>query len=176
MNLNDYLMSRPLNIHLHDKFQDYTYELTEPEGMNFSAEFKPELTPQQMLKMGVFGGEYFADRPSDLPSEWLKDAKLSLEHDAKLNFFGVKASQPRAVWLQKGWIREEYDPRGWFQWYCRYYLGRRISEYDAWQIKRWRAIARHIGQIRSNCMPGDVNCRPKQRQALLHWAYDSTKL
>lgn len=169
-------MNRPLSIHLHDKFQDYTYELTEPEGKNFAAEFKPDITPKQMLRMGVFGGEYFADKPSDLPPAWFEGVKLDSNYDSNLNFFGVKASQARSVWLAKGWIREEYDPRGWFQWYCRYYLGRRIPEYDTWQIKRWKAIARHIGQIKANCMVGDINCRPRQRQALLHWAYDSSKL
>lgn len=169
-------MNRPVKIHAKDKFQDYTYELTEPEGKNFSSEFKPQLTPKQMLQMGVFGGEYFADKPSDIPKDWLKDVALDPSYDANLNFFKIKASQPRQVWLEKGWIREEYDPRGWFQWYCRYYLGRRIGDYDAWQINRWKAIRRHVGQIKASCMPGDINCRAKQRQALLHWAYDPTIL
>lgn len=167
-------MNRPINLHVSDKFQGYSYTLTEPEGKNFDPEFKPELTPPEMLRMGVFGGEYFADKPGDLPSTWFKDVKLNPNYDSNLNFFRIKASQPRQVWLDKGWIREEYDPRGWFQWYCRYYLGRREPEYDAWQIKRCKAIRRHIGQVKANCMPGDINCRPRQRQALLHWAYDST--
>lgn len=162
-------------IQVKDKFQEYRYVLSAPEGKNFDPEFKPELTPAEMLKMGVFGGEYFADQPSDLPKAWFKNVKLSQRADPKLNFFGVSASQSLQVWQQKGWI-DERDPRGWFQWYCRYYLGRREPEYDAWQIKRWKAIKRHIGQIKANCMPGDINCRPRQRQALLHWAYESTKL
>jgi len=165
----------PKTIQVKDKFQKYNYVLTAPEGKDFDPDFKPELTPKQMLQMGIFGGEYFADRPSDIPKSWFEGVKLSDKSDSKLNYFGVSASQPLKVWQQKGWI-DERDPRGWFQWYCRYYLGRREPEYDTWQIKRWKAIRRHVGQIKANCMPGDINCRPRQRQALLHWAYDSTKL
>ena len=165
----------PKTIQVKDKFQKYNYVLTAPEGKGFDSDFKPELTPKQMLQMGIFGGEYFADRPSDIPKDWFEEVKLSDKSDPKLNYFGVPASQPLKVWQQKGWI-DERDPRGWFQWYCRYYLGRREPEYDTWQIKRWKAIRRHVGQIKANCMPGDINCRPRQRQALLHWAYDSTKL
>ena len=162
-------------VHVKGKFQDYTYELSEPVGQNFAAGFTPELTPQQMLELGVFGGEYFADRPSDLPSAWFAKAKLSSTADPKLNYFGVKASQPLAVWQQKGWIRPD-DPRGWFQWYCRYYLGRRIEGYDDWQIRRQKAIRRHVAQIQKHCQPGDLSCRPRQRQAVLHWAYDARRL
>lgn len=165
----------PKTIQVKDKFQSYNYVLTAPEGKGFDPDFKPELTPKQMLQMGIFGGEYFADRPSDIPKDWFEEVKLSDKSDSKLNYFGVSASQPLKVWQQKGWI-DERDPRGWFQWYCRYYLGRREPEYDTWQIKRWKTIRRHVGQIKANCMPGDINCRPRQRQALLHWAYDSTKL
>ncbi len=164
------------NIHVKDKFQDYSFELTAPVGRDFADGFRPQLTPRQMLELGVFGGGYFADRPSDLPDSWYAKAKLSKVYDAKLNYFGVRASLPRKVWLEKGWIREEYDPRGWFQWYCRYYLGRRIPEYDEWQIKRWRAVARHVAQLQKSSPVGELNCRPVQRQALLHWAYDSRKL
>lgn len=159
-----------------DKFGRFSYSLTAPVGKSLADDFKPDLTPQQMLRLGVFGGEYFADRPSDLPQQWFDGVQMSTEYNAKLNFFHVKASQPRKVWLKNGWIREEYDPRGWFQWYCRYYLGRRVLDYDAWQIKRWSNIKRHISQLQKVCMVGDLNCRPRQRQALLHWAYDSRKL
>ena len=153
----------------------YTYELTEPMGSNFDPQFKPELTPKEMLMLGVFGGKYMTDCIEEFPADWFLDAKLcTAKHDPQLNFFGVNASQPLSVWRNKGWIHP-HDPRGWFQWYCRYYMGRRHPD-DARQIRRWIAIRRHIAQIKRNCIPMDWNCRKKQRQAVLHWAYDSRKL
>lgn len=161
---------------VNDLYQNnYRYSLIEPIGKNFAADFKPDLTPQQMLELGVFGGEYFKDKPKELPADWYKNAKLSKSYNKEINYFRVKASQPLQVWQQKGWI-DERDPRGWFQWYCRYYLGRRIPDYDSWQIGRWRAMRRHVGGLKKACLQGDLNCRPRQRQALLHWAYDSRKL
>ena len=165
---------------VHDKMQHgYTYECIEPIGKKFDAEFKPDLTPQKMLELGVFGGIYMRDCAEEFPKEWFTKAvfapKETHKHVAELNYFKVNASQPLSVWKQKGWIYKE-DPRGWFQWYCRYYMGRRLPEEDKRQIKRWKAIVRHIAQVRNNCRPGDIFCRPRQRQALLHWAYDSRKL
>lgn len=147
-------------------------------GKNFHPEFKPELTPKQMLEMGIFGGRYMRDCRKEFPADWFKKAKFhplpKPGHDPKLNYFGVDASQPLSVWRRKGWIHPD-DPRGWFQWYCRYYMGRRHED-DERQIKRWKAMKRHIAQIKKNCLPGDLDCRRKQRQALLHWAYDSRKI
>lgn len=155
--------------------KNYTYYLTEPVGKNFHPEFKPELTPKQMLELGVFGGKYMTDCKKEFPKDWWTKAKLNSEfHDPKLNFFGVNASQPLSVWRKKGWIYHE-DPRGWFQWYCRYYIGRRCDD-DERQIKRWKAIKRHIAQIKKNCGPRELVCRSRQRQAVLHWAYDSRKI
>ncbi len=151
----------------------YSYELVEPVGKNFAKDFKPDLTPAEVLKLGVFGGKYMTDCQKEFPKSWFKGVKLSPEkHDPKLNYFGVNASQPLSVWRAKGWIYKD-DPRGWFQWYCRYYMGRRIPGEDERQIKRWRAIGRHSMQVKKHCRPGDAICRPRQRQALLHWAYDS---
>lgn len=160
---------------VNDKMQKkYTYELSEPMGTNFHPEFKPELTPKQMLALGVFGGVYMRDCTREFPKDWFVKAKFAKDkREADLNYFGINASQPLSVWRKNGWIYHE-DPRGWFQWYCRYYMGRRCPD-DARQIKRWKAIRRHIGQIRKNCRAGDEFCRPRQRQALLHWAYDSRK-
>jgi len=157
---------------VNDKMQKgYKYFLTEPMGKNFHPEFKPDLTPKQMLEMGVFGGKYMTDCGNEFPKDWYKKAKLCPEtHDPKLNYFGINASQPLSVWRQKGWIHPD-DPRGWFQWYCRYYMGRRHED-DERQIKRWRAMRRHIAQIENNCQIGDWDCRRKQRQAVLHWAYN----
>jgi len=148
----------------------YTYTLSQQPGDGFDEGFTPDLTPKQMLDFGVFGGCYFSGVPTEFPSEWFHDAKLSDTPNPSLNCFGVSASQPLEVWQKKGWIHPE-DPRGWFQWYCRYYLGRRIPLEDERQIKRWRAMRRHIAQIKLGCTPGDMACRRKQRQALLHWAY-----
>ena len=152
----------------------YVYWLTEPAGRNFHPDFRPELTPREMLELGIFGGKYMTDCGDEFPKSWFAKAKLCPErHDAKLNFFGVNASQPLSVWRAKGWIYEE-DPRGWFQWYCRYYMGRRCPD-DERQIKRWRAVRRHVAQIEKHCRPRDLTCRRRQRQALLHWAYDSRR-
>ena len=162
---------------VNDKMQkNYVYILSEPTGKNFDKEFKPQLTPKEMLELGVFGGKYMTDCKNEFPKSWFTKAKLSPEfHNKELNFFKINASQPLSIWKKKGWIHKE-DPRGWFQWYCRYYLGRRIPLEDQVQIKRWKAIRRHIGQIVKNCREGDIYCRPRQRQALLHWAYDSRNI
>lgn len=155
----------------------YSYILSEPAGKNFAPDFMPELTPKEMLELGVFGGKYMTDCQNEFPKSWFTKAKLNHEfHDPQLNYFKINASQPLWVWQEKGWINNEHDPRGWFQWYCRYYLGRRLPDEDAKQIKRWKGFARHSGQIKKSCRRGDITCRPKQKQALLHWAYDSRKL
>jgi len=153
----------------------YEYTLHEPAGENYGPEFRPQLTPRQMLELGVFGGKYLTDCTDEFPDEWFADARLcSDRHDPSLNYFGVNASQPLAYWREKGWINEE-DPRGWFQWYCRYYMGRRGAD-DQRQIKRWKNMRRHVAQVRKNCERYDLNCRRRQRQALLHWAYDARDL
>ena len=158
---------------VNDRMQKgYSYQLVCAPGQDFSSEFTPQLTPAQMLAMGVFGGKYMTDCTAEFPAEWFLGAKLSPEkHDPGLNFFQVRASKPLSYWEQKGWIHED-DPRGWFQWYCRYYMGRRHADDDR-QIRRWKAMSRHISQLRRNCIKGDLLCRPRQRQAILHWAYDS---
>jgi hypothetical protein len=160
---------------VNDRMQKgYVYYRTEPAGENFDPAFAPDLTPQQMLAAGIFGGRYMTDCRDEFPAAWFEKAKLSKKRHAALNCFGVNASQPLSVWREKGWIHAD-DPRGWFQWYCRYYMGRRGPD-DARQIARWKAIRRHAAQIRRNCMKGDLRCRKRQRQALLHWAYDSRRI
>jgi hypothetical protein len=167
---------KPVRVEVNDLMQKrYVYFRTKPMGRAFRSDFKPQLTPAQMLALGVFGGKYMADCRKEFPASWFKKAKLCRQrHDAPLNFFGVNASQPLSVWRRKRWIYHE-DPRGWFQWYCRYYSGRRCPD-DLRQIKRWRAVRRHLAQLKKNCAPGNLNCRRKQRQALLHWAYDTRKI
>jgi len=168
---------KPRTVTVRDKMQSgYRYSLTVPAGRSFDPEFKPELTPAEMLALGVFGGKYMTDCRKEFPKSWFTRAKLSpARRDPSLNCFGVDASQPLAEWRRKGWIFDD-DPRGWFQWYCRYYMGRRLPDEDARQIGRWKAMRRHIRQVQVNCEPGDPFCRPRQRQALLHWAYDSRKI
>jgi hypothetical protein len=162
---------------VHDRMQQgYRYERTAPIGRDFDPEFQPDLTPQQMLELGVFGGKYMTDTREEFPAGWFAHAKLSPQRrDPSLNFFRVDASQSLAVWRAKGWLHPD-DPRGWFQWYCRYYMGRRMPTEDVRQIARWKAMRRHIRQIERNCESGDLDCRKRQRQALLHWAYDSRKI
>jgi len=164
-------------ITVNDKFQTgFRYELSAPTGRAFDPEFTPDLTPQQMLRLGVFCGKYMTDTRVEFPPSWFVGAKLSLHRrDCSLNFFGVEASQPLSVWRAKGWLHPD-DPRGWFQWYCRYHMGRRMPDEDQRQIKRWKAMRRHVRQIERNCERGDLSCRPRQRQALLQWAYDSRKI
>ncbi len=167
---------RPWRVVVRDRMQcGYEYELVEPAGRRFDPRFEPELAPEEMLALGVFGGKYMTDCLAEFPPSWFVRAKLSPErHDPKLNFFGVLASQPLAEWRRKGWIHDD-DPRGWFQWYCRYWMGRRHPDDDR-QIRRWRAMQRHIAQLRGGCPDGALDCRRKQRQALLQWAYDSRRI
>lgn len=157
---------------VNDKMQSaYRYRLVAPVGKNFATGFQPRFSPEEMLEMGIFEGKYCNDCTGEFPARWFDNAKISDIPDPGLNYFAIKSRQPLSVWRQKGWIYEP-DPRGWFQWYCRYFLGRRLEEIDAIQIKRWKAFSRHAGQIRANCEPGDIFCRRRQRQALLQWAHD----
>lgn len=167
----------PKKIVVNNIFQkNYTYILSEKMGKNFHPDFRPDLSPREMLHLGVFGGVYFSDKPKEFPKDWFTKAELSPDgkRHKELNLFGVNASQPLSVWQAKGWINPQ-DPRGWFEWYCRYYMGRRSPD-DERQIKRWSAMRRHTTQVKKYCRTGDIFCRPRQRQALLHWAYDSRKL
>jgi len=167
---------RPIRVVVNDLMQsNYVYHRIEPIGRHFDAGFEPELTPRELLALGVFGGKYMTDCAAEFPKSWFSRAKLCTErHDPALNYFGVNASQPLSVWRTKGWIYHE-DPRGWFQWYCRYYMGRRSLD-DERQIARWRAMRRHAAQVRAHCAARDLECRRRQRQALLHWGYDARRI
>jgi hypothetical protein len=168
---------------------NYDYLLSEHPNSNFDPEFKPHFTPAEILRLGAFEGKYLNDCTTEFPAEWFIDAialdKLRPEKaDISVNAFKILSRQPLSCWREKDWaphkdgkgtlgsLLTNPDERGWFQWYCRYWLGRRIPELDKVQIKRWKAFKRHAGQIKANCKPGDLTCRPRQRQALLHWAYN----
>tara|TARA_B100001996_G_scaffold278618_1_gene219162 strand:- start:402 stop:863 length:462 start_codon:yes stop_codon:yes gene_type:complete len=140
-------------------------------NLDFYKIFKPELTPKQMLELGVFGGSYFGLKINEFPKSWFKTAKLSKDFDVSLNRFKIKAGLSREHWIEKGWIFKE-DPLGWFQWYCRFTMGRRLPHIDEIQIKRWKNFTRHVKAIKKNCETGDLSCRRRQRQAILQWAYD----
>lgn len=175
----------------------YSYVLeAEPGVLDAGTGFEPELTPGEMLMLGVFEGKYLNDCVGEFPAEWfvggLATGRLSPEGpDAeRCNLFGVRSRQPLSVWRENGWgpsrrppARDNFggvlkdpavnpDERGWFQWYCRYWMGRRLPAVDAIQIRRWRAFRRHAGSVRAGCRRGAVDCYPRERQALLQWAYN----
>lgn len=132
-------------------------------------DFKPFYTPKQMLAMGVFEGKYLNSTRHEYPADWFVSAKLSDEPDERLNFFGVKSRMPLSEWNARGWIHPQ-DPWGWFQWYCRWYMGRRTDD-DERQMRRWVAFVRHSRQVYLYG-EGDINKRRRQRQALLQWSHD----
>lgn len=175
--ISDYVPG--LKIKIKDKMQNnYEYMLSAPYGSDFDEDFSPQLSPGEMLKYGIFEGKYLNDCYMEFPFEWYQgmlgqDGAFPEKADIQLNYFKIKSRQSLKVWREKGWISQsDPDVRGWFQWYCRYYIGRREPELDKRQIKRWRAFRRHVAQVAYNCDSGDLYCRPKQRQALLQWGYN----
>ena len=175
----------------------YTYRLEAAPG-DLPAEFQPDLSPGEILMLGAFEGKYLNDCVSEFPAEWfvgaLRFGRLSPEKadPERCNLFGVKSRQPLSVWRENGWAPSKEragrhdnhyhgvlgdpatnpDERGWFQWYCRFWMGRRLPIIDDIQIKRWRAFRRHAGAIKANCGRGSLTCRPRERQALLQWGYN----
>jgi hypothetical protein len=122
-----------------------------PIGTDFDPEFRPEPTPKEMLALGIFCGRYMTDTRAEFPASWSTHAKLaSARRDCALNFFGVDAGQNLAVWRVKGWIHPD-DPRDWFQWYCRYYMGRRMPDED---------------QLADPAVEGDAPAHPADRAPL----------
>jgi hypothetical protein len=175
----------------------YSYVLDAAPG-DLPADFQPDMSPGEILLLGAFEGKYLNDCTAEFPAEWfvgaLNHGRLSPEgpDPARCNFFGVGSRQPLSVWRELGWspstghgarTDDHYrgalgdparnpDERGWFQWYCRYWMGRRIPELDAIQIRRWRSFRRHVGAVAAGCRRRDLSCRPRERQALLQWAHN----
>ena len=172
--------------------KSYSYTLDETPGHNFAPDFKPWASPGEMLKLGVFQGKYLNDCLLEFPAEWFLDAikveKLQpTESTVSINYMKADSRLTLGEWRRKGWVpgskrpdskgilsdaKTNPDERGWFQWYCRYWMGRRLPDLDAEQIRRWRAFKRHAGGVKANCEPHDLKCRPRQRQALLQWAWN----
>lgn len=169
--------------------KNYSYVLDENPGSNFAEGFEPYVTPGEILALGAFGGKYLNDCLLEFPAEWFWRAgllgKLSPKgQDINVNYFKIDSRLPLSEWRKAGWVPSVHaltgkrailsssdnpDERGWFQWYCRYWIGRRIPELDAVQIQRWKNFRRHYGALHKAC--GGLDCRPRQRQALLHWAW-----
>jgi len=146
------------------------YTLTRACGdLSDHPEFQPWATPQEMLAFGVFEGKYLNSTQYEYPRDWFVEARLSDIADEALNCFGVKSRMPLSEWQTRGWVHPQ-DPFGWFQWYARFYLGRRTED-DARQIKRWLSFVRHSRQV-VLYGGGDITRRRRQRQALLQWSHD----
>lgn len=164
-------------------------------------DFKPNLTPQEAIQRGSFGGTYFRDIKSavtgvsylgkevikEFPQSWFKGLDLdtmvcSPTYSKHVNRFGASCGGGLGQWETSGWI-SELDPYGWFQWYCRFYLGRRSTD-DERQIKRWAAGQGPTGRwrgrvcndlIRAGKPWDDEKISRVIRQVLQHWAYRLTE-
>tara|TARA_Y100000739_G_scaffold49945_1_gene39311 strand:- start:14491 stop:15000 length:510 start_codon:yes stop_codon:yes gene_type:complete len=152
-------------------------------------DFSPNLSPKEIIRLGSFGGIYFYDEGGkidinfkEFPTDWFdgldESFYLSKKYNKKINFFKIKSGLSQEEWEEKGWINKQ-DPRGWFQWYCRYYVGRRTDD-DERQIKRWNNFCGKKGRWR-NYIYSKINKRRTSiddisfslavRQSLLHWGY-----
>ena len=165
-------------------------------------DFKPNLTPEEMFRLGSFGGTYwrpiksgitrkkYKDQHLEFPESWWKDLPENWlttkwnNYDIKINKYGEKVGTTLQFWEMKGWITK-LDPYGWVQWYCRFYNGRRLNNgEDERQISRWAGIASERGRFRrwlvtlilkNNSAWNDFTVSPSIRQTLQHWAYELTE-
>ena len=166
------------------------------------ADFKPNVSPQKVFEKGAFGGTYYRPIYSSITDKnyksgnvikefkklgWFKNVDIDKEvisstYDKNINKYKVKCGSSLETWEKNGWIVKE-DPYGWFQWYCRFYKGRRIKD-DERQIDRWLKIVGPNGRFRRRLMNeiikkgkeyNDPSVSPVIRQVLLHWGYELTK-
>jgi len=171
------------------------------EKIDYHKLFKPNVSPKSVFRKGAFGGTYFRTIDSSVtgkthngrtaireyPEDWFKGLDIekkviSSKYDKKVNKYGVKCGSSLEDWENNDWIVKR-DPYGWFQWYCRYSLGRRTSD-DERQIKRWLGLAGPNGRFRKRLMNmikskgkeyNDPSVSPVIRQVLLHWGYELNK-
>lgn len=164
-------------------------------------EFKPNLSPKEVLQLGSFGGTYFRDIVSavtgekhsglqvikEFPKDWFEGLKLdgfvcSPSYSKQVNKYKVSCGASLGQWECSGWI-SPLDPYGWFHWYCRFFLGRRCTD-DARQIDRWMKGQGPTGRwrvrlcndiLRKKAKLEDVKTSPVLRQVLQHWAYKLTE-
>lgn len=146
--------------------------------------FKPNVTPREMLKQGIFGHSYFGveilqgDMYYDELFQSFGDIDTSLylssKYHAKGNKFKIKSGKDYQFWKDNNWMHED-DPYGWFEWYCKYYIGRRHSD-DQRQIQRWLDFCGPNGRWRQRIYgmidaTGNWDVSPRIQQSLLHWGY-----
>ena len=147
--------------------------------------FNPMLSPREMLNKGIFGGPYFSELIdlSAFPQDWFKGLDeiyyRSSKYRPEVNYFKVKSGQSQKEWEEKGWMHKD-DPRGWFEWYCKYFMGRRHED-DQRQINRWLSFCGPKGRWRNiiykkiyeaKCEIDDSEAISRRvQQSLLHWSY-----
>lgn len=171
-------------------------------------EFTPNKSPAEVLREGAFGGSYFrplyskklratiSDDYLELPSSWIEglDANYFLTsstYDPEANKFKVACGQSIEEWEANGWINHRWDVRGWFQWYCRYFAGRRCED-DERQISRWKKCVGPTGRWRRMLLKKYVSSgvrtvwddgededapevSPVMHQTCHHWAFEVTQ-
>ena len=156
-------------------------------------DFGANKTPVEVIKEGAFGGTYFRDIYSSVNGKWYKKSWKEFDqlknidqkfycsdyYDVSVNKYGVKCRTSLRFWENKGWINE-IDPYGWFQWYFRCWLGRRLED-DKRKINRWeKIVSRFRGKLVKMIKDAgskfdDYSISPKIRQNLLHWGYELTE-
>lgn len=144
--------------------------------LTWARDFAPCYTPMEMIEAGVFEGIY-TGCIKGIPDKYKRNSKVlkcGSDPDISINKYGIKSRLSLSEWKKNGWTTKD-SPLGWWEWYIKYFEGRRLDE-DKWQINRWKSfVARHQGQTDASCRGKGDDCHRKQRQALLQWAWNSDK-